>query len=84
MEMLPRTPQTISRRRSEVDGELPRHVLRIQRFTREVRDDVAPFLFGAAGLVFVVEDGGGDGAGEGEEDEPVAGRETEAREAWRS
>ncbi len=84
MEMLPRAPEAISRRRREVDGEFPRHVLRVQWFAREMRDDVAPFLLGAAGLVLVVEDGRGDRAGEGEEDEPVAGGEAEPGETWRS
>ena len=45
-------------------------------------DEIGPLLLGAARLPFVVEDGGGEGAGEGEEDGPVAGREAEARETW--
>ena len=53
----------------------------VQVFVCDVRDDVAPFLADAAGLVFVVDDGGCEGAGDGEEDEPVAGGEADSREA---
>ena len=49
-----------------------------------MRDSVAPFLLGAALLGAVVDNGGSEGAGNGDEDEPVAGREFEAqsREAY--
>ena len=46
-----------------------------------VGDEVAPFLLLEAGLAFVVDDGGGDAARDGPEDEPVAGGEAYAWEA---
>lgn len=49
-----------------------------------MRDEIAPFLAVAPGLVFVVEDGGCDAAGEGPEDEPVPAGKAGAysRYAW--
>lgn len=44
-------------------------------------DQLAPFPLGAFFVVAVVEEGGGPGADDADEDEPVAGGEFEAREA---
>ena len=43
-----------------------------------MRDGVAPFSLGSTFLGAVVDDGGGEGASDGKEDEPVAGGELEA------
>ena len=82
MEVLSRRPQPVPWRCRQVYRKFAGHLLGRQRFAGNVRDKIGPFLLGAAGLPFVVEDGGGEGAGEGEEDGPVAGRKPEARETW--
>lgn len=56
----------------------------VKFFVSKVGDQVRPFLFDPPGLIFVVQDRGGKGAGNGEEYHPVAGREAEARKAWDS
>ena len=47
-------------------------------------DGIAPFPLGSMLLCAVVDDGGGEGAGDCEEDEPVARRELKAEsgQAW--
>ena len=82
MEVLSRRPQPVPWRCRQVYCEFARHLLGRQGFASDVRDEISPLLLGATGLPFVVEDGGGEGAGEGEEDGPVAGRKPEARETW--
>lgn len=42
-----------------------------------MRDEIGPFSLDAAFLAAVVEEGGGEGCGDGEEDEPVAGGKAE-------
>lgn len=44
-----------------------------------MRDEVAPSLLGPFSVVAIVQDGGGEGSSDGEEDEPVAGWELEAK-----
>lgn len=53
----------------------------IETLFGDVRDEFAPFLAIPAGLVFVVQDGGGEGASDAEKNEPVARGEAEAGEA---
>lgn len=51
-------------------------------FFGDVRDEFAPLFAVAPGLVLVVCDGAEEGAGDAEEDAPVARGETEAWEAF--
>lgn len=44
-----------------------------------MRDEVAPSLLGPFFVVTIIQDGSGEGSGDGEEDEPVAGWELEAK-----
>lgn len=52
-----------------------------QRLQSEVGDEGAPFALGALFFKPVVEECGGEGAGDGEEDQPVSGWKSEA-EVW--
>lgn len=44
-----------------------------------MRDEVAPSLLGPFSVVAIIQDGGGEGSSNREEDEPVAGWELEAK-----
>ena len=63
---------------SEENGDFAGHLPCGKWFESEVRDGVAPFSLGAALKSAVIDDGGSEGASDGEEYEPVARREFEA------
>lgn len=67
--------QAIAGRGGQVDGEFARHgggVVGGEGLLGQVRDGGGPARSGSALFAAVVDDGGGEGAGQGPEDEPVA------------
>ena len=65
--------QAVSRRGFDVDCEFARELVgAVDGLLGEVLDGVAPLGGGSVLFALVVDDGCGEGAGDGPEDEPVA------------
>ena len=81
--MLSRHPQPITWRCSQENSDFAGHSIDRESFLREVRNEVAPPFLSALFVMAVVEEGGGEGASDGNKDEPITRwkLEMEVREA---
>lgn len=81
LKVLSCAPQTIARRRGQVDCQLPLQGVDREGFEGKMRYECTPFVLGQFLLMPIIQECRGEGAGDGEEDQPVSGRKSEA-EVW--